>query len=426
MEYQSQIVKLIMKHKKLLLILLGNLVALFIIITEANAQVKDTRGYIYGRVVTFDDEYQGQIRWGKEETFWHDYFNAEKVSDNQYKEILEKNKKRSSDWEDFDWDFSSIWEDKLSNLSNHRFDTQFGNIKSISNIGRNDIRIEFKNGFTMRLDGDGYNDVGSSIYVFDDEIGEVSIKWDRIERVDFLPTPSNLELEEREPIYGVVETYRKGTFEGFIEWDSDEKFLHEKLDGDNRDGDVSIPFREIEYIEKDGDGCIVILRSGREYYLDNSNDVDRGNRGLIMAIPGTGNVDIPWKYFRHAKFRRISDSGPSYNDYPTPKGLFGTVYTVEGDEFTGKMIYDIDEAWELETLDGEDDDVEYQVPFQNIRSIIPKNYNYSMVELKNGDKILLGDVRDVTDNNDGILIFERGNDEPIYIEWEKIAEIVFD
>ena len=235
-----------------------------------------------------------------------------------------------------------------------------------------------------------------------------------------------MDLEDRDPIYGVVETYRKGTFEGFIEWDNDEKFLHEKLDGDNRDGDVSIPFREIAYIEKQGDGCEVRLRSGREYYLDNSNDVDRGNRGVFMAIAGVGNVEIPWKYFRSATFRRVSDSGPSYEDYPVPSGLRGVVFTIDGEEFAGKMLYDIDETWEVETLDGEDDDVEYQIPFQNIKSIVPKNYAYSMIELRNGEKLLLGDERDVSDSNDGIIVFEDDDDDPVFIPWDKVAEIVFD
>lgn len=426
MEYQNTTVRLIMKYKKLVLILIGNLVALFIILSESQAQVSDTRGYIYGKVVTLDNDYQGHIRWGTEETFWHDYFNAEKIADNQYEDLFEKYKRKSDTWEDFDWDFSSIWEDKFSNISSHRFDTQFGNLKSIRIISRSRIEIELKNGNRMRLNGDGYNDVGSSIRIMDDEIGEVSIKWDRIEKIEFLPSPRNLRLEERDPIYGKVETYRKGTFEGFIEWDRDEKFLHEKLDGDNRDGDVSIPFGEIEYIEKQGDGCQVILRSGREYYLDNSNDVDRSNRGLIMAIPKVGNVEIPWKYFRSASFRMVSDSGPSYDEYKVPRGLFGSVYTIDGDDFSGKIIYDLDESWELECLDGQDDEVEYSIPFQNIKSIIPKNYAYSMVELRNGDKLLLGEVRDVSDSNDGILIFVERGEDPQYIPWEKVAEIVFD
>ena len=121
-----------------------------------------------------------------------------------------------------------------------------------------------------------------------------------------------------------------------------------------------------------------------------------------------------------------SNFGPGYNTYERPEGLFGTVYTVGEERFTGKIIFDIDEAWELEILEGKDDGVEYQIPFRNIKSIVPKNYNFSMIELKNGDKILLGDQRDVSDDNDGLLVYASPDSKPEYISWSKIAEIVFD
>ena len=85
--------------------------------------------------------------------------------------------------------------------------------------------------------------------------------------------------------------------------------------------------------------------------------------------------------------------------------LTGTVVTVDGEEYEGLLAYDLDEAWEFEILDTNDDDVEFQIPFRNIKSIVPKNYNYSMVFLKNGESLLLGGKRDVSDDNDGILVF---------------------
>ena len=40
-------------------------------------------GFIYGRVYTDDGHYEGPIRWGKEEAYWCDLFNAGK-NDNAY------------------------------------------------------------------------------------------------------------------------------------------------------------------------------------------------------------------------------------------------------------------------------------------------------------------------------------------------------
>ena len=49
-----------------------------------------------------------------------------------------------------------------------------------------------------------------------------------------------------------------------------------------------------------------------------------------------------------------------------------------------------------------------------------------MVTLKNGLRFLIGDERDVTEDNDGVLIFNSKNDEPIYVKWSEIDEIIFD
>ena len=415
-----------MKYKKPLLIVLGNIVAIFIVFNEVQAQNIDPSGYIYGRVVTFDNEYQGQIRWGKEEAFWNDYFNSVKTEDDYYNSYSQRNKNsNTTSWEDIDWsDFGSIWEDKFSNTS-HIFSCQFGDIKSIQDIGRSRLSVVYKNGARQVLEG-GSNDIGATINLTDDELGAISIKWDRIERIDFLPTPKNLRVNGGAPIFGTVETFRKGTFIGFIQWDHDERLGEDVLDGDTRNEDLSIPFKSIRSIVKRGDGCEVGLNSGREFYLTNSNDVDSGNDGIIVTVPGVGKIDIPWKYFKSATLEEAPNSGQGYNDYESPKGIFGTVYSIDGREYSGKLIYDIDETWELETLDGNDDDVEYKIAMRHVKSIIPKNYAYSMVQLRNGDNLLLGGTQDVSDSHDGILIFETPNQDPVHVPWKKVAEVVFD
>jgi hypothetical protein len=413
-------------NKKIWWILLGQLVALVILIQESKAQSPENKGLIYGKVITFDNQYEGLIRWEDEETFWFDHFNAAKLKNEAYEKLREEHRPvKSNDWSDFDWDFSSLWEDQYSHTV-HQFACQFGDIAVIENIGRERINVILKNDMEIRLSGQGYNDVGATLIIEDNELGKIKVRWDRVEEVIFKEAPSHTHVKDRIPIYGKVETYRKGTFVGFIQWDSDERLAYEKLDGDSRNVDVSVAFDDIKYIEKDGNGCIVELNSGRDYYLTNSNDVDSDNRGLIMTIPDVGKIDIPWRYFRNVSLMTPPDFGPAYDDYPTPEGLFGTVYTVNEEKFSGKIIFDIDEAWELELLEGKDDGVEYQIPFRNIKSIVPKNYNFSMLELKNGDQILLGDGRDVSDDNDGLLVYARPDAKPEYIAWSKIAEIVFD
>ncbi len=78
----------------------------------------------------------------------------------------------------------------------------------------------------------------------------------------------------------------------------------------------------------------------------------------------------------------------------------------------------------MEILQGNDDDIEYIIPFRQIKSITPKNYDYSTVKLKNGQSLTLGEAQDVSDKNSGILVFE-GSKDPVYIPWEKVETVTF-
>lgn len=407
------------KNRKTFQLILGLLVALFITITELKAQ--DTEGFIYGKVYTSNNSYTGQIRWGREEAYWNDHFNASKV-DNAYESFKDKERDRD---QSFDWRLSSIWDDR-STKTLHIFSCQFGDLKEIINYGDKRVTAKLKNGKAIKLSGSGYNDVGSSLSVFDSDLGEMSIKWDRIHRVEFLPTPKNLKDNFGKPMYGVVETYRKGRFEGFVQWDHDERIGEDKLDGDTRDGDVSIRFDRISRIEKMGNGSLVDLKSGRQYEVTGTNDVDNSNKGIIVSISTVGKVDIPWREFKSVTFTDVDNSGASYTSYEQPKALTGTVFRYDDQQLSGEIIFDVDEVWDLEMLEGKDDEIEYKIPFRNIKSIEPKNYNYSIVKLRNGQELLLGNARDVSDDNAGLLVLRDGKKDLVHIDWRKITKIDFE
>ena len=419
MNASDKIFEYMYKNRKTFQLLLGLLIALFITIDGLKAQ--NTDGFIYGKVYTRNNSYIGQIRWGREEVFWNDHFNAVKV-ENVYESFRtrEKNKDRT-----FDWRLSSIWED-ISNKPVHLFSCQFGDIRELINYDDNHVVIKLKNGESIKLSGQGYNDVGSTIVVLDDNLGKVSIKWEKVNKVEFLATPKNIEHDLGKPLFGTVETYRKGTLRGFIQWDHDERLGTDKLDGETRDGKVSIPFDKISKIERGRNSSLVDFKSGGQSRLTNSNDVNSANKGIIVSIDKVGKVDIPWKAFKSVTFEEVDHSGSSYNVYTTPRGLKGTVYRYNDEQIDGQIIFDLDEIWELELLEGKDDEIEYRIPFRNIKSIEPKNYNYSMVKLRNGDELLLGNARDVTDQNSGLLIFKESKNDPLRIEWRKITKIVFE
>jgi len=424
----NQNIEMVMRR---VLLVVGVLVGLIILSNSANAQQKNV--FLYGEVETIDgDTYEGYLRWGTDEVYWVELLNAKKTSNDflkflsstEVEELAEQSGENS--WLGIDLGVLSIWEDKLSR-TNHQFDTRFGDIKSIEPTGRSKAKITIKNGVILEVSGEGYSDIGGAVVVMDNELGEVSLKWSRIEKVNFMPARKNeLTKPFGRPIYGKVHAGRKGTYTGLIQWDEDERFQKEILDGKDRGDDREIPFRSIRKIEKERNGARVTLKSGRELLLTNSNDVNNENRGVIVFDPEIGRIDIPWRDFVDLEIIDEDSRGMSYNDFPVSEGISGTVVTIEGDEYKGLLVYDLDESWEFEILDGRDDRVEFDIPFRNVRSIIPKNYNYSLVKLKNGTSLLIGDERDVTDANDGLLVFTSSKDEPIYIKWSKIDEIIFD
>ena len=378
------------------------------------------KAYIYGTVVTDSgEEFTGFIRWGKEELFWHDLFNANKEQSDQYK--VNREKKSTGFWSNFDWDLNSIWKNKYSR-STHLFSCLFGDIKTLHILGGNRVDLEMKNGTRLHLN-DGSNDIGTTIHLADYELGTIKFRWNKVDEVRFFEAPAGAIPEFGAPLYGAVKTKRNGTITGFIKWDLDERSGEDILDGESNLGSQKIPFENIRAIEKERNGSIVTLKSGRDIFLDDSNDIDSGNRGIRIYNHGVGNMKVTWNQFQHIRFEDAPEPPPAYRDFKIPSGLMVDVSTFDDGDHTGVMVYDMDEMWEIETLDGEDNSIDFQIPFRNIKRIVPKNSSYSMIYLCSGEELLLGNSQDVGSSNDGLLLFKEGIKKPMVIRWNDVSEI---
>ena len=154
-----------------------------------------------------------------------------------------------------------------------------------------------------------------------------------------------------------------------------------------------------------------------------TNDVNGENRGIVVNEPGIGSVKIGWADFDQVTFEPAPETGPSYADYGSGHELFGTVQSDEG-TFRGRIIYDLDEAWDFELLQGKNHDTEYSIPFRDILRIEPRGGRGASVVLREGLTIELEDSHDVSRANDGVLIFE-GAGKPKYIDWRALKSIEF-
>lgn len=406
-----------------------SLLILFCFIPPYQAASQD-EGFIYGKITTIDNKtFEGPLRWGKEEAYWTDLFNASKrrndnlryLSNDQMRDLSRRNE--DNHWF-VRWVSDDHWFGDDDRRHTHQFVCQFGNIKSIRPTGRNAVEVVLQNGDRLEFDGEGYNDIGTDVRVVDAEIGEIELSWGRIEKIEFSSTPQ-LKAKFGEPLYGTVET-RSGTFTGLVQWDHDERVGTDKLDGDSSDGDVSIPFDNIRSIERLGYGSSrVILKSGRDLELRGSNDVNSENRGIIVTTEKSERIDIDWEDFEKVTFAdKPSGKLKSYADFKNQIKLEGTVVTTDGESHKGRIVYDLDEEHNYEVLQGEHEDMEYTIAFGDIKRVVPKNYDFSDVELKNGTKLLLQEGQDVSDRNSGMLIF-KGSGDPVYVPWEKVREITF-
>ncbi len=388
--------------------------------TVAPAHASDT-GYIHGRVVTESgDTYQGELRWGDEEAFWEDMFNATKTR-NDFVQYL-----NDDQLERLRRDHRGLWERIFEHRDDdfeHVFEIRFGDLKRIDVDGRNRIEATFRNGKTIALGG-GSNDVGARITVVDADGGTRRIGWNRIRSIEFTPAPEHIAHKLGLPLYGTVRTHRF-EFTGCIQWDNDECLSIDKLDGDDRDGDVSIPFSDIASIRKRGRGVRVRLLDGSEMDLTGSNDVNGENRGVVVKVKEIGSVRIGWNDFEEVTFQHPAPvSGRGYEEFGEGAPLTGVVVARDG-RHRGRIVFDLDEAWDFEMLDGRNGDTRYLIPFRRIERITPRGSHRTIVGLRGGIDIELEDSQDVTRQNDGVLIFD-GDSRPAYVEWEDIREIRFD
>jgi len=414
--------------KKLLLISVTALInALYINYFDQN--LIDSDIYIYGTVTTHDDhEYTGQMRWGKEEIFWFDMFNSSKP-ENDNLDYLSRDEIASLDKEDkwhggkINVPFVKKW-NWNNNDHSHAFAMRFGDIAKLDIRRGERVMVHLKSGDKIKLKG-GANDIGTDIQVNDLEVGNIKLDWDQVAEVTFSQSSEQIESKFGNPLYGTVTT-RDGSFTGYVQWDHDERMSEDELNGEYEDGELDIPFGSIKSIERISRGSEVSLASGRTFKLYGTNDVNNDNRGIIVNIEELGRVDIPWGEFDRVDFTSVpTTSNISYSSFTKGSNpIYGTVIS-SGDSYSGRIVYDLDESYLCEMLNGKLDDIEYSIPFEYIKTIESKDEDGSEVTLRSGKKLYLEEVVDVSEENDGVLVFDNG-DEPRYISWNEITRISID
>jgi hypothetical protein len=308
----------------------------------------------------------------------------------------------------------------------HQFSIPFGHLRSIQREEEGWASITLKEGSTFRVRATG--DLGShmrGIEVMPAGQEPISLKWADLKRVDFASTPAatgtTATPPARQRLYGTVTT-REDAFTGFVVWDRDEALLADTLDGESAGKKHEIAFSDILYIAREGyQASRVGLHDGTEIKLSGTNDVDDDNRGILISVPGIGQVAVEWDEFIRLDLAAAPPS-PAYETFDGGYRLHGRMTAADGTVHDGAITWDKDERFSWETLDGRSGDVDYAIPFANIASIENTGRRGAVVHLRNGMTLELRGSNDVNEENKGISVESRDG-QRVEVNWDAFQAI---
>ncbi len=395
------------------------------ILLAGAALAADTSGRLYGKITTKDgDTYEGLIRWDKNEASWVDVLDGTKVGEEVSTARSKRAHRKSTKIEFFGVQIGDS-EDDGDNLES-QCGIRMGNIKTIVPEGDDGARLTLQSGQTLHMTGSS-TDIGSEvrqIIIEDKHEGETELAWEDLDKVEFIPARADLESSTGDRLFGTVTTRRGDLFTGYVAWDADEVFGSDILDGEVKDRPRKIHFDKIAAIERySSSGASVTLKSGENLVLRGSNDVDDDNRGIVVSDPAFGQVTIPWDQFGRVEFKP-APRAVSYNQFDGGRPLRGTVYTEEGDEYTGTIQWDNDEQYTWEMLNGEYHDVTFEIEMGFIRSIEKQSSTTSLVTIADGRTFRLRGSNDVDESNRGVFVTASGG-KTVEVDWADFVKVEF-
>ncbi len=386
------------------------------------------RGRIYGKIYTDrGDVLEGPIRWDKNEASWDDMIDGQKEETRKAKK--EKRRKYKDDGAEINIFGLTIFKDGASWSSSRQSCISFGHIKKLTPESDDGAILLLKNGEEVFLVSNS-TDLGTGvreIVIEDATEGELELDWYDIDYIEFFDG-GDVESDFGERIYGTVTTSKAGEFTGWICWDVDEMFSSDIIDGRDKKRKRKIKFEKIERIEKiSSQASLIVLKGGKEIRLDDSNDVDSGNRGIVISDRKMGRVVVQWDEFESLDLKDPETADyVSYDDFGGGKQLYGTVYDEDGEAYSGKIRWDNDEEFGWEVLDGDYRGIAFDITFENIKTIEKLSRRSSRVTLWDGRKFKLRDSNDVDDDNNGIFIATGSDpDDEEVIDWDDFDRIEF-
>jgi hypothetical protein len=394
---------------------------------SAPASAQDT-DRLYGEVRTTSGEYyEGYIRWDRNEAGWWDLLDGSKALDADmlaWMSDLGPDERRDRSIEFLgvrvSWNDDDVPSSAQSGI-------RFGHIRTLRSLGDGEVLLTLRSGEEVELFG-GATDLGTSnrgIEIEDSARGLIELRWRDLDRIEFRTVPAGAVAASTARLFGTARDRWGNRYTGFVSWDMDETLASDILDGEERGRDREVVFERIREIERLGSrGARVVLTDGAEMVLSGSNDVDSGHRGVQISDPALGQVDIPWRSFESIRFETVPDGLGGAETFDGGRRLVGTIETEDGERFTGTILWDGDEAWSWEILDGSWRGIEYDIEFGQIAAIVKRSSRSAEVTLVDGRTFELEGSNDVDRDNKGIVV-EMDDGEAVLIDWDRFREVSF-
>ncbi|PCJ96500.1 MAG: hypothetical protein COA50_06885 [Flavobacteriaceae bacterium] len=367
---------------------------------------------------------KGQIIWDNEQGLWEDIFYAVRAKSPVYYFLGKKKpkdlKKKSKD---LDLGFMQLWEDKIPD-SSPSFSSSFGDIAYLKPVGNNKVLLGLKDGKTVELDMSKNGDLDDRIFLYDKSRKRHTLYLKNIKKITFQSFDPAYRLIRGKPMYGSFLT-SIGSYSGYVSWDDEESFQYDNIQGRRKDKKVDLKFKDIYEIKAQDDGALITLVNGKRMFLNNHDDVDDGNHGIMIMGLDFGAIELEWEHLISARFMPSPTKPKGFKAFKKTGVLKGVVTTNNGKKYKGQLVYNLNQMYRVEVLTGENNNYEYDIPFYRIAQIAPQNDKYALVLLKNGTQLLLGDDDNVTEENEGVIVRTRQG-KTDYIAWENIKTIAFE
>ena len=161
------------------------------------------------------------------------------------------------------------------------------------------------------------------------------------------------------------------------------------------------------------------LRTGEDGIVRGTRDVGASNRGITVSDPSLGVVVVPWSRFRELSFH-APDAPAGYEAFDGGAPLEGTVVTRSGEELSGQIRWDRDEANTWDLLDGQLEEMRFRIELGEVARIRRFRFG-AAVDLRDGRSFYLSASQDVNWTNRGIEVHTGG--QKLVVAWDDFAEL---